>query len=177
MSRTFAALGALPDFSDKLIEFAYNRQTTCNPATEPYYFECLQQISKKRGTEDLLLKVTMVESEGVVSRKDLAEAYRYFAQDPGFPNSPDDRVLNMFHVQQSDQGVAGQQKGCEMLTRIGKARKSQRILNAAQQQLETAEDAYAWLGQDIGPHSDDAFVTTAYAIKVGAPARSTSSLT
>ena len=32
--------------------------------------------------------------------------------------------------------------------------------------LATAEDAYEWLGQDIGPDSDDNFVTTACAIRV-----------
>lgn len=108
----------------------------------------------------------MVESEGVVSRRDLSAAYRYFAKDPGFPSADDDRIINMFHVQQSDQGPAGQDEGREMLARIGRARKSQMLLNAAQQSLETPEDAYAWLGQDIGPRSDDAFVTTAYAIRV-----------
>lgn len=115
------------------------------------------------------MKVAIVESDGIVSRKDLAQAYNYFAKDPGFPSADDDRIINMFHVQQSDQGPAGQEEGREMLARIGRARHSQRLLNTAQQQLENATDAYAWLGQDIGPGSDDAFVTTAYAIRVSPP--------
>jgi len=112
------------------------------------------------------MKVAMVESEGVVSRKDLTAAYLAFDKDPSFPSSSDDRVLNMFHVHQSDQGPQGQEDAREMLARIGRARKSQRLINAAQQQLETVQDAYAFLGSEIGPQSDDAFVTTAYAIRV-----------
>ena len=118
----------------------------------------------------------MVESEGVVSRGDLWAAYRYFAKDSGFQYADDDRIINMFHVQQSDQGPVGRDEGREMLSRIGKSRKSQRLLNAAQQQLESAKDAYQWLGQDIGEGFDDTFVTTAYAIRVSPSAPSTEPL-
>lgn len=64
----FAALGALGDFSDPLVGFAYDRQSE-DVANIPYYFDCLSQLAAGRQSEFLSIKVSTLASAGVVGRK------------------------------------------------------------------------------------------------------------
>jgi ubiquitin carboxyl-terminal hydrolase 25 len=49
----YATLGAVNDFSDELIAFAYDRQRDCDPQNSPYYLEGLKGIGEGRGSADL----------------------------------------------------------------------------------------------------------------------------
>lgn len=111
----------------------------------------------------------MVESSGLVSRRDLAEAYRFFDLPSNGGGADDDRIYNLFQVQHQDHGPQAQEKAREMLGRIGKHRASNMLTKAALQTIETAEEAYAWLGDGLGPDADDSFVVTVYTIKVCRP--------
>lgn len=162
-------MGALSDFPDGLIEFAYERQTQCDVLSEPYYFECIQVIARQRGSEDLQLRMTMLESKGLVSRRDLSEAYRYFDLPADGRQVDDQRIHDIFKAREPDLGVQAQERAREMLGRIGRQRGSKLLANAAMQTIETAEEAYAWLGSGLGPESDDGFVVTFFAMKVSAP--------
>jgi ubiquitin carboxyl-terminal hydrolase 25/28 len=159
-------LGALPDFADGLVDFAYERQTQCDALNEPYYYECIQAISKQRGSDELQLKTTMLESKGLVSRRDLSEAYRYFNLPADGGAADDDRIYNLFHAQHGDLGPQEQERAREMLGRIGRRRGSKLLTNAAMQTIETAQEAYAWLGNSLGPEADDSFVVTIFSLRV-----------
>lgn len=159
-------MGALSDFADSLVDFAYERQVQCDALNEPYYYECIQSIAKQRGSEELQLKTTMLESKGLVSRRDLSEAYRYFHLPSDGGAADDDRIYNMFQAQHADLGAQEQEKAREMLGRIGRRRGSKLLINASQQTIETAQEAYAWLGNGLGPETDDSFVVTIFSLRV-----------
>lgn len=108
----------------------------------------------------------MIESSGLVSRRDLSEAYKFFDLPADGGGADDDRIYNIFHAQQQDYGTQAQEKAREMLGRIGKHRGSKILTNAALQTIETVEEAYAWLGNGLGPEADDSFVVTVFTIKV-----------
>lgn len=110
-----------------------------------------------------------MESKGLVSRRDLSEAYKYFGLPPDGGQADDDRILNIFQAQHADLGVQGQEQAREMLGRIGKQRGSKKLTNAAQQTIETLEEAYAWLGSGLDASTDDAFVVTVFTIRVSSP--------
>lgn len=123
-------------------------------------------IAKQRGSEDLQLKMTMLESKGLVSRRDLSEAYRYFGLPAEGRQVDDDRIYNIFQAQHVDSGTQAQERAREMLGRIGRQRGSKLLINASMQQIETAQEAYAWLGNGLTPEVDDSFVVTVFALKV-----------
>jgi ubiquitin carboxyl-terminal hydrolase 25/28 len=152
--------------ADNLVDFAYERQTQCDALNEPYYYECIQAIAKQRGSDELQLKTTMLESKGLVSRRDLSEAYRYFHLPADGGAADDDRIYNVFQAQHADLGAQEQEKAREMLGRIGRRRGSKLLLNASQQTIETAQEAYAWLGNGLGPETDDSFVVSIYSLRV-----------
>ena len=148
------------------MDFAYERQTQCDALNEPYYYECIQAIAKQRGSDELQLKTTMLESKGLVSRRDLSEAYKYFDLPADGSAADDDRIYNIFQAQHADLGAQGQEKAREMLGRIGRRRGSKLLLNASQQTIETAQEAYAWLGNGLGPETDDSFVISIFSLRV-----------
>jgi hypothetical protein len=40
------------------------------------------------------------------------------------------------------------------------------LINASKQTIETVEEAYAWIGNNLGPDADDSFVVTMLTVKV-----------
>jgi ubiquitin carboxyl-terminal hydrolase 25/28 len=162
----FASLGALSDFADSLVDFAYERQTQCDILNEPYYYECIQAIAKQRGSDELQLKTIMLESKGLVSRRALSEAYKYFDLPADGGGADDERIYNIFQAQHADLGAEQQERARIMLDRIGRRRNSKLLINAASQIIETAQEAYAWLGSGLGPETDDSFVVTIFSLRV-----------
>jgi len=118
----------------------------------------------------------MLESKGLVSRRDLSEAYKYFDLPADGGAADDDRIYNVFHAQHADLGVQEQERAREMLGRIGRQRGSKLLTNAAMQTIETAQEAYAWLGNGLGPETDDAFVVTIFSLRVSSMHHAPSSL-
>jgi hypothetical protein len=148
------------------VDFAYERQTRCDVLSKPYYYECIQSIAKQRGSEELQVKTTLLESKGLVSRRDLSDAYRFFNLSSDSRSVDDDRIFNLFQAQHADSGVHGQERAREMLGRIGRSRGSKMLINASQQTIETVEEAYAWIGNNLGPEADDSFVVTMFSVRV-----------
>jgi ubiquitin carboxyl-terminal hydrolase 25/28 len=64
----YASLGALGDFSDRLVAFSYERQAACDPVEGPYYFDCLQELATGRGSDMLITKSATLASENVLGR-------------------------------------------------------------------------------------------------------------
>jgi ubiquitin carboxyl-terminal hydrolase 25/28 len=149
----------LPDFADELVSYSFDRQIECNPSAGPYYLECLQNIAHARGTEDLQVKVATLESQNLVSRRDLANSFKLLGCTP---SDGDERILSLFQVRQSDTGPSGQDDLKQALQRIGMMRQSQRLINASRQNIETAEDAFSWLGNGANQSmTDDALLAVA----------------
>lgn len=163
----FASIGAQPDFADSLVEFAFDRQSLCDPERRPYYLECLQVIRESRNSESLSTKVAVLQSEGLVSRRDLRSAYSQL-------NIPiheahaanDERILNLFQVRVSDLSPSAARESREALATIGLYKGSERLIKAAMQTMETYQDALEWLGHSVDATSpDDMIIAVAGARK------------
>jgi len=80
----YASLGAIDDFIDDHVVWAYDRQCLVDPANKPYYFDCLKGVAKGRESEDLDTKVAIAVSAGEVGQDEIDAAYRYFGLDSVF---------------------------------------------------------------------------------------------
>ncbi|WPG98034.1 Hypothetical protein R9X50_00081800 [Acrodontium crateriforme] len=163
----FASLGALPDFSDSLIAFVYDRQILCDPEDLPYYFECLQVISESRVTESLQMKVATLQSQDLVSRRDISAAYRHLGIDISSSQTlSDDRILEIFQARLVDLGPSAAEDARQALNRIGTARQSQRLLRTSHQSIDTYDDALSWFGNGVDANTPDDGIITIYTLRV-----------
>ena len=160
-------MGALPDFSDSLIEFAYDTQSACEPQLRPYYFECLQVIAEYRSTEQLQIKVVTLASQDLVSRRDLIAAYRLLNVTPTEAKYLEsERILDRFHARLSDLGMHAQEEARQALYKIGLVRDSSLLINASRQTVETYQDALIWLGHGVTAETPDEALLAVVAMKV-----------
>ena len=149
------------------MEFAHDRQALCDPAAQAYYLECLQVITEDRQTEQLQMKLATLQSQDVVSRRDLRAAYRFLnIQLRDASDVSDARVVELFQAQQPDLGVAAQEEARSHLYKIGVSRNSTLIINASRQSVETYEDALSWLGNGVDKNTPDEGILAVLAIKV-----------
>lgn len=163
----FNSLGALPDFGDVLIEFAYDRQTLCDPERTSYYFECLQVITSGRNSEQLQLKVALLESQQTVSRRDVNAAFSAFSILPKDRHTiKDQEIIDRFQALLADQAPAAQQRSREYLYKLGAFRQSRALINASRQSVETYEDALTWLGNGVTKDSADESLLAVLQLKV-----------
>lgn len=136
--------------------WALDKQFDADPARQSYYLECLQVIAESRQTEELQTKAVLLESGGYISRRDLARAYKYLDIPPGDAGAADDeRILNLFYVRTSDSGTEAKIEARTALKKIGHARQSQRLIRAAEQTIETYEEALDWLGNGATRDTSD----------------------
>lgn len=127
MSSFYAGLGALPDFSDELVHFAYERQTSCDPPQSPLYLTCLQEIAQSRQSEFLQTKVALTVSQGEISSRDIQQAYSYLGVSPTFDDAA---IIGTCQARISD--APRQEHDIRQHLRvIGVARKSEAIQSAA----------------------------------------------
>ncbi len=180
-------MGAILDFHDDLIHFAYQRQIDTDPGNTPYYLECLQDIAEGRKSEALQTFAAIEASSDKISLKDVREAFKSFGLD--FPSSSleDDIIIGNFQSRVSD---APRQEAelRRALKIIGQHRSSDKIQQVASNGrcvlvnrsktlcvissnrayiyavVSNYEQAIAWLGatEDI----DDSFVVAMHSTKV-----------
>lgn len=125
-------LGALPDFSDGLIEFCYSRQTLCDPEKIPMYFQCLREIASARQSDTLQLRATMLESRGVVSQNMINEAYQYFNIQLDHANVvTDNMIIDRYNARLPDVGPDERVRAKHMLKLLADARNSQAMRDAS----------------------------------------------
>ncbi len=153
-SAAYSGLGALSDFSDKLILFAYERQTACDPDSAPYYLSCLKEIAQERQSEELITQVALLESTGQISQRDIDTAYQYLQVDP---SQDDASVIGAFQARISD-APRQEAEARQHLQVVGIARRSESIKAAATNKINTYEEALAWLGAD--ENTSDEFIIT-----------------
>jgi ubiquitin carboxyl-terminal hydrolase 25/28 len=167
VTRFFSSLGALPDFSDSLIEYAYDRQANCDPRLQAYYFECLQVITESRYSEQLQTKVAMLQSQDIVSRRDLSAAYRSLNISVAESKTIlDERIIEKYQAQLPDLSAVSQEEARGHLYKIGVARRSDRLIKASRQSVETYEDALNWLGNGVNKDTPDEGILAVFSIKV-----------
>jgi ubiquitin carboxyl-terminal hydrolase 25 len=163
----FDSLGALRDFTDTLIEYAYDQQTQCDPARVDYYLECLQAIAVRRGSEQLSLKIAMLNSQDIVSRRDLTAAYRYFNISPAESGKiSDESIRDRFQAQQPDLGPVAQGEARQHLYKLAIHRHSDLLRKVSQQSVDTYDDALSWLGHGVDASTSDEGLLAVFATKV-----------
>ncbi|KAF4556212.1 Ubiquitin carboxyl-terminal hydrolase-like protein 8 [Elsinoe fawcettii] len=153
----YASLGAMRDFADELIIFAYERQVDCDPQNGPYYFDCLQDLARGRTSETLVMKTSFLEGQGVVGKKAVEEAFAYFSIDLK-SNLTDQMIVDRYRSRMEDTASSQQPHAREMLKRIGTVRQSRLLIDAASDTIETYEQALSWIGADKS-YPDESILT------------------
>jgi ubiquitin carboxyl-terminal hydrolase 25/28 len=158
-------LGALGDFSDDLLIFAFRSQRRVDEPNSPYYFECLQGIAIGRNSNHLETQVQIFASQGYTNRSEVEQAYRFIGVDPSHAHHiTDDHIIGQFRSRLSDISPSAVQDTRNALKIIGFARKSKRLEEEASNVIETYSQALSWL--DLTEDQPDDFVITMYTLKV-----------
>ncbi|KAJ4990772.1 ubiquitin carboxyl-terminal hydrolase [Stagonosporopsis vannaccii] len=160
----FASLGAVGDFVDSLISFAYRRQSEVDKDNAPYYLECFQEIAMGRNSDTLQYEVAVLASQDTPSRRDLETAYRSLGLEPAHGSTLSDRfIIDQARSRLPDISPPQREEIRRHLRIIGNARKSEEIKREANESIDTYDEALSWLELD---HSQpDDFVRTMFAIK------------
>ncbi|KAI8939720.1 hypothetical protein NX059_003470 [Plenodomus lindquistii] len=160
----YASLGAIGDFADALVLFAFSRQVETDLVNQSYYFECLQDLAVGRNSEMLQTQVSLMASQGLTSKHDLDAAYKSFGIDPAHASFiGDDHIIGCFRARLSDISPVQTDEARRQLRILGDARNSERIRAEAADAIETYEQAMAWF--DLERDQADDFVTTMYTLK------------
>lgn len=150
----YAGLGAVGDFADSLILWAYQRQTSCDTSVwrKAYYLECLKMIAKGRESTFLQEEYAMIASMGELSLSDIDNAYKFFAlsseQDHG-----DDHIIGVF-TSWVESCPSQKDEARRVLDIIGQARNSKKIKDVANDKTMTYEEALQHLGVTADTDSD-----------------------
>lgn len=161
----FAGLGALADFSDNLLLFAYGRQVDVHPEGLPYYFECLKGIAVGRASETLQDAAATLASQGVSDRQGVNDAYLYLNINPAHASVlTDAMIINVFQTRIPDMGLAAVAQSRVALRTIGITRNSEAIKRVASDTIETYQQAIEWLDLDDA-NSNDEFIIAMYTLK------------
>jgi ubiquitin carboxyl-terminal hydrolase 25/28 len=167
----YSGLGAVGDFSDELLLFAYTAQWQADPVNGPYYFECLQDLAIGRKSTELEIQVQMLASKGHSNRKEVNNAYLYLAMDPRHAHVlGDEHIIGQFRARLQDIGPGAVQETRNMLRIIASARNSERIRQEASSAIETYSQALNCL--DAQEETDDDVIITCYSLKASDSAAS-----
>ncbi|KAG9243004.1 ubiquitin C-terminal hydrolase-like protein [Calycina marina] len=135
----YANLGALDNFPDDSISWAYDRQVLCDPENAPYYLDCLFGIANGRESSDLQVKVSLEKSTGKLPLLEIEEAYNFFCLAIDRKLS-DDHIIGVYtsYIQSAP---LHKDQAREYLRVIGKARDSKKIESIAMNMAMTYEEA------------------------------------
>lgn len=152
----FAGLGALSDFSDTLIEFAFECQRNSDPDHIPYYIDCLGEVFEQRPQSEALgTALAMLKSSGQHGSKDVDAAFAYFGLNQRESHVlSEDHIIGLFNSRISDSGPSTHAETRENLRLIGEHLKSQKIIDTASTVLETYEQALQYFELDATQQED-----------------------
>jgi len=161
----YASLGAVGDFDDALILFAFSRQSALDIENKSYYFECLQDLAAGRKSEELGVQVAMLASQGLTTKREAERAYQYFGIDPSHAGIiSDDHIIGSFRSRLSDISLIQAEEAKKQLRVLGDVRDSDKIRAEASGSIETYEQAMAWF--ELDHDTADDFVQTMYSVKI-----------
>lgn len=124
-------------------------------------------ITSGRNSEQLQMKVAMLESQNTVSRRDVNAAFSAFSVFPRDKDSiSDQEIIDRFQALIGDQSVPAQQLSREHLYKIGAYRNSNTLINASRQSVDTYEDALTWLGNGVTKDTPDESLLAVLGVKV-----------
>src|SRR5690242_2664020 len=148
-TRYFASLGAVGDFVDSLISFAYRRQSEVDKDNAPYYLECFQEIAIGRNSDSLQYEVAMLASKDTPNRRDLETAYRSLGLEPAHASTLSDRfIIDQARSRLPDISPPQREEIRRFLRVIGNARQSEEIKREANESIDTYDEALSWLELD-----------------------------
>jgi ubiquitin carboxyl-terminal hydrolase 25/28 len=164
----YASLGALDNFTDELLIWAYDRQCECDPRNKPYYLDCLAGLAGGRQSSDLETKVVMATSAGEYGLKEIEDAYKFFTLDPN-ANLTDDNIIGNYKSR-IESAPRQKDEARQCLRKIAKARNSEKIEAVANDKAMSINEALEYLAvpEDI----DSEFVSATAAAMVSSPFRS-----
>lgn len=148
----YASLGAVDQFTDDLLSWAYDRQCECDPANKPYYLDCLADIAKGRQSSDLQTKVVMATSAGQHGLKEIEDAFKFFALDPATTEG-DDHIIGVYTAR-VDSAPRQKDEARQCLKVIASARHSEKIKVVANDQTMSLEEALEFLNVSEDTSSD-----------------------
>ena len=165
-SRYYAGLGAVSDFADSLILFAYQRQCAVDKINAPYYLTCLEDLARGRDSETLQMEVATLASQGLPKRSEVDMAYRNIGIEPAHGYSlSNEFIINQFRSRLPDIAPKARDDLRRYLRVIGVARDCDAMQREASESIDTYEEALSWL--DLDHNQPDDFVRTMFTIKVG----------
>ncbi|KAL9047175.1 MAG: hypothetical protein Q9214_000187 [Letrouitia sp. 1 TL-2023] len=159
----YPSLGAVVDFHEDLIKYAYERQLASDPEKTPYYLECLQGIAEGRDSEDLRILAAIEASSGKVSYKDIREAYKDLSLHDQSSDLDDTTIIGTFKSRIADSPKQEAQLR-RALQIIGQSRSSDKILSVAARSVTNYEQALSYL--NATDDMDDAFLLSMYHVQV-----------
>lgn len=148
----FASLGAVDDFTDNFLLWAYERQCECDPSSRPYYLDCLSNIAHGRKSSELELKVAMAASEGEVGLREVEEAYKFFALDPN-TREGDEYIIGVYNSR-IESAPRQKDEARIALRAIARARNSMKIDAVANDKAMSFEEALEFLNVTGDTQSD-----------------------
>ena len=179
--RFYAGLGAVEDFHDELLTFAYEQQIENDEFNTPYYLECLQGIAEGRNSEHLQFKVAIEATSDKISRRDVRSAYKELGLDVKEAHE-DDTIIGIFNSRTTD-APKQEPEMRRALKIIGQARSSERIQIVASQGMPKGSEGPFYILTDsvkavtnyeqalsfLGANYDtaDEFVPSMFALRVG----------
>jgi ubiquitin carboxyl-terminal hydrolase 25/28 len=148
----YFSLGAVDNFTDELLIWAYDRQCECDPSNKPYYLDCLQDLAAGRESSDLQTKVVMATSAGQHGLKAIEEAYKYFSLSPDTKEA-DDHIMGLYKSRiMSAPRQKDEAKDCLLI--LAKARNSEAMEALANDRSMTFEEALEFLSVSADTASD-----------------------
>ena len=135
----YASLGAVDQFTDDILSWAYDRQCECDPANKPYYLDCLADIAKGRQSSDLETKVVMATSAGEYGLNEIEAAFKFFALDPATAEA-DEYIIGVYTAR-IDSAPRQKDEARQCLRVIANARQSAKIEAVANDQTMSLPEA------------------------------------
>jgi ubiquitin carboxyl-terminal hydrolase 25/28 len=148
----YISLGAVDNFTDELLSWAYDRQCECDPSNKPYYLDCLEDLAKGRESIDLQTKVVMATSAGELGQKAIEDSYRYFNLDPDLVEG-DDHIMG-FYKSRIESAPRQKEEARNCLLTIAKHRNSEKIKALANDKTMSFEEALEFLSVAADTASD-----------------------
>lgn len=97
----------MPDFADKLVSWAYDRQVFSDPDQRPVYFGCLRELAEERQSEQLIMQASTLASKGEVTQRELQVAFSSLGMNVQEASACDDQhILSSYQAQFYECGSA-----------------------------------------------------------------------
>lgn len=148
----YLSLGAVENFTDHFLEWAYDRQCQCDPLNKAYYLDCLNGIANGRESSDLQMRVVMATSAGEHGLKAIEDSYKFFGL-TAETTEGDDHIMGLYKSR-IESAPRQKDEARECLAVIAKHRNSDQIEGLVNDKTMSFEEALEFLNVNHGTASD-----------------------